>query len=59
MTFDFELSVLTGTALVDVLLGNAETDKEVHERRLSALEVAAHGAHYEVGIAPRSAHDEH
>jgi len=49
--FDFEFNVLTGTYLVDVLLGNAETD-EVHEHRLSALEVVVHGAQYEVGVAP-------
>jgi ABC-type polysaccharide/polyol phosphate transport system ATPase subunit len=54
VTFDFEFNVLTGTYLVDVLLGNAETD-EVHEHRLNALEVVVHGAHYETGIAPLSA----
>lgn len=52
--FDFEFHVLTGTYLVDVLLGNAETE-EVHERRLGALTVVVHGAHYEMGVAPLSA----
>jgi ABC-type polysaccharide/polyol phosphate transport system ATPase subunit len=52
--FDFEFNVLTGTYLVDVLLGNAETG-EIHERRQSALTIVVHGAHYEVGIAPLSA----
>lgn len=54
VTFDFEFNLLTGTYLVDVLLGNAETD-EIHERRLSALTIVVHGAHYEAGIAPLSA----
>jgi ABC-type polysaccharide/polyol phosphate transport system ATPase subunit len=54
VTFAFELNVLTGTYLVDVLLGNAETD-EVHDRRLGALEIVVHGAHYEMGIAPLAA----
>ncbi|MGH8904682.1 MAG: ABC transporter ATP-binding protein [Egibacteraceae bacterium] len=54
VTFGFEFNVLTGTYLVDVLLGNAETD-EVHERRLSALTIVVHGPHYEVGVAPLAA----
>ncbi|MGH8908203.1 MAG: ABC transporter ATP-binding protein [Egibacteraceae bacterium] len=54
VTFDFELSVLTGTYLFDVVLGNAETD-EIHDRRLDALTVVVHGPHHDAGIAPLEA----
>ncbi|HWB70989.1 MAG TPA: ABC transporter ATP-binding protein [Egibacteraceae bacterium] len=53
-TFDFELNVLTGTYLIDLLVGNAETDA-VHERRLGAAEVVVHAEPSEAGVTPLNA----
>ena len=51
VVFDLELQVLTGTYVVDVELGNAETDV-VHDRRQDVLEIAVEAAPYDVGISP-------
>ena len=51
VVFDLELQVLTGTYVVDVELGNAETDV-VHDRRREALEIAVEAAAHDVGITP-------
>jgi ABC-type polysaccharide/polyol phosphate transport system ATPase subunit len=54
VTFDFELNVLTGTYLFDVMLGDVETD-EIYDRRLDTLTVVVHGPHHDAGIAPLEA----
>jgi ABC-type polysaccharide/polyol phosphate transport system ATPase subunit len=54
VTFDFELNVLTGIYLFDVLLGDVETD-EIHDRRVDALRIVVHGPPHDAGISPLEA----
>ncbi len=50
-SFEFELNVLTGTYLIDVLLGNAETDV-VHDVRRDAAKIVVRAEDHDAGIAP-------
>jgi hypothetical protein len=50
-SFEFELNVLTGTYLIDVLLGNAETDV-VHDVRRDAAKIVVRAEEHDAGIAP-------
>jgi len=51
VVFDLQLNLLTGTYVVDVELGNAETDL-VHDLRREALELSVEAEPYDVGISP-------
>ncbi|MEE8602523.1 ABC transporter ATP-binding protein [Euzebya tangerina] len=50
-TVDLRLNVLSGTYLVDVEIGNAETD-EVHDQALEAARVVVRGEPWDVGVVP-------
>ncbi|CAN5367230.1 hypothetical protein BH23ACT9_BH23ACT9_27140 [soil metagenome] len=50
-TVDLRLNLLSGTYLIDVEVGNAETDV-VHERLESAARVVVRGEPWDVGIVP-------
>lgn len=52
--FEVELHLLTGAYLVDLLVTNASSNV-VHDRWLSAIELAVTGESYESGVAPLNA----
>jgi ABC-2 type transport system ATP-binding protein len=51
VVFAFEANLLTGSYLVDLLVGNAETGA-IHERWAGALELQVEGPSHDMGIAP-------
>jgi ABC-type polysaccharide/polyol phosphate transport system ATPase subunit len=55
VTFDFELNVLAGTYLIDLLVANASTNV-IHDRWQQAITVEVRGEEWEFGIAPLDAH---